>query len=73
MRTTLTIDDDVLRVARSIAAEEGRSMGDVISDLARKGLRPAPAAESQGDFPVFEVSAVVAPLTPEMVDRANQD
>ncbi len=73
MRTTLTIDDDVLRAVRSIASEEGRTMGKVISELARKGLRPEPAPASDGDFPVFEVSSAVEPLTPEMVDRANQD
>ena len=73
MRTTLTIDDDVLRAARSIASEEGTNMGEVISELARRGLRPVPATTSDGEFPEFEVSAAVEPLTPEMVDRANQD
>lgn len=73
MRTTLTIDDDVLRAARSIAAEEGRSMGQVISELARKGLRPDPVSSTEEGFPVFQVSDDAPPLTPEMVERANQD
>ncbi len=73
MRTTLTIDDDVLRAARSIASEEGKNMGEVISELARRGLRPEPVPVSDGEFPEFEVSAEVEPLTPEMVDKANQD
>jgi hypothetical protein len=43
MRTTLTIEDDVLFAAKSLARLEGRSLGEVISDLARQALHtPAP-------------------------------
>lgn len=45
MRTTLTIDDDVLTAARERAARERRSVGAVLSELAREalvGLRPGP-------------------------------
>jgi hypothetical protein len=38
MRTTLDIADDVLAAARDLARAEGKSMGDVISDLARQAL-----------------------------------
>lgn len=38
MRTTLAIDDDVLAAAKHLAEREQRSIGDVISSLARKGL-----------------------------------
>lgn len=55
MRTTLTIDDDVLSAARSIAAESGAALGSVISELARKGLKPSAAIEYRNDFPVFEI------------------
>jgi hypothetical protein len=45
MRTTLTIEDDVLFAAKSLARREGRSVGEVISDLARQALQaPAPDA-----------------------------
>ena len=47
MRTTLAIDDDVLAAARHLAGRERRSVGEVISALARQGLnkgaRAAPA------------------------------
>jgi hypothetical protein len=39
MRTTLAIDDDVLIAAKAIAQQERRSVGDVVSDLARRALR----------------------------------
>ncbi len=41
MRTTLSIDDDVLAAAKEMAATERKSVGEVISALARNGLRPA--------------------------------
>lgn len=48
MRTTLDLDDDVLQAAREHAARERRSLGAVISDLARESLRrPAPAAHAR--------------------------
>lgn len=46
MRTTLTIDDDVLNAAKERAKRERRSVGEVLSELARDGLtRSAPRAE----------------------------
>ncbi len=40
-RTTLTIDDDVLLAAQERAAREKRTVGDVLSELARAGLTGA--------------------------------
>lgn len=45
VRTTLAIDDDVLRAARQIATQQHRTIGEVISELARKSLR-SPSGES---------------------------
>lgn len=39
MRTTLDIEDDVLLAAREHAAREGKSLGAVVSALAREALR----------------------------------
>lgn len=41
MRTTLDIDDDVLRAVRQIAASSGQSIGKAISGLARSALLKA--------------------------------
>ena len=38
VRTTLTIDDDILEAARERADFERKSIGEVLSSLARKGL-----------------------------------
>lgn len=49
MRTTLSIDDDVLRAARQIADSTGKSLGEAISALARAGLgSPEPSTERGG-------------------------
>jgi hypothetical protein len=69
MRTTLELDDDVMAAAREIAAAERRSLGSVISDLARRGLTPA-RIEADADLPVIRVPAGTPAITPEMVRRA---
>ncbi len=38
MRTTLDIDDDVLRAAKELARRERKSAGRVLSELARRGM-----------------------------------
>lgn len=49
MRTTLSIDDDVLQVAKTLAAQQQRTVGEVISDLARQSLdRPKQAGIRNG-------------------------
>jgi hypothetical protein len=69
MRTTLEIDDDVVAAARELAAGERRSLGSVISELARRGLTPA-RVEAEGELPVIRVPPGAPAMTPEMVRRA---
>jgi len=69
VRTTLQLDDDVVAAARELAAGERRSLGSVISELARRGLTPA-RVEVAGDLPVIRVPAGTPPITAEMVRRA---
>jgi hypothetical protein len=73
MRTTLKIDDEILRVARSIASEQNKTIGEVISELARRGLRPSVPSRMRHGFPVFDVSQEAPPLTPEMVRQALEE
>ena len=44
MRTTLDIDDDVLRVAKELARSEKKTAGAVISELTRRALTAPPRA-----------------------------
>ena len=66
MRTTLELDDDVVLAARALAADGRRSLGSVISELARRGLTPG-SVEADGDLPVIRVPAGTPPITPQMV------
>lgn len=54
MRTTLDIDEDVLQAAKEIAAMRRTTAGKILSELARKGLRPEPAtAETRNGVPLL--------------------
>lgn len=72
MRTTLNIDDDVAAAARELASEEHRSLGAVISELARRGLTPA-RVEVAGGLPVIRVPKGTPAITPEMVRRGLEE
>jgi len=69
VRTTLDIDEDVVAAARELAAAERRSLGAVISELARRGLTPA-RVESEDGLPVIRVPSGTPAITPAMVGRA---
>jgi hypothetical protein len=57
MRLTLSVDDDVYEAAKALAQGSGRSLGSVLSDLARKGLQPAEVMRpcGKGEPPTFHV------------------
>jgi hypothetical protein len=73
MRTTLLIEDDVLAVARSLAESEGKTIGQIISELARRGLAPRTQELVDEGFPVFAVKPDAKPITLEMVQRALEE
>ncbi len=76
MRTTLRIDDDVLFAVKERAGREGRSSGEVLSELARAALThsevpEAPEAASFYGFdPLPHRGAVVSN---ELIDRLLED
>jgi hypothetical protein len=74
VRTTLTIDDDVLEAARELASLERRSIGEVVSDLVRRALRPsaAPAATRNGIL-LLPNREGAPPVTMELVNRLRDD
>lgn len=69
MRTTLDIDPDVLQAAREIAATEGKSMGQVLSTLARRGLTPERSPHKvRNGVPLLVRPAGTPPLTMRQVN-----
>jgi hypothetical protein len=69
MRTTVTIDNDVFEAARALAASSGKKLGEVLSHLARRGLKASPEVAKKNRLPVFRVPPS-APVIPS--DRAGE-
>jgi hypothetical protein len=55
MRTTVTLDDDVFEAAKAQAEASGKKLGEVLSELARRGLRAAAATTAKNGLPTFKV------------------
>ncbi|MGB7838262.1 MAG: hypothetical protein WBL40_09140 [Terrimicrobiaceae bacterium] len=68
MRTILSLDDDVLEAARSVSEQRRVPLGVVISELARRGLRPREAkSQVRNGIRLFPSREDGAAVTPEMV------
>jgi hypothetical protein len=74
VRTTVSIDDDLLAATKSIARAKSQSLGRVLSDLARRGLNATPRAEfsEAHGFPVFRVPPGARTITIDDVKK-NED
>lgn len=85
MRTTLDIEDDVLFAAKEIARREKKSLGQIMSGLARRGLAQGPGQSSGQQSQGPRVSARLAPygihplpargglVTNELIDRLRAE
>lgn len=74
MRTTLAIDDDVLAAAKGLAAQQRKTVGEVISDLVRKSLSSrAPGGKLRNGIPLLSVAGDAVPVTPELVKQLQDD
>jgi hypothetical protein len=74
MRTTLTIDDDVLAAAKALADSQHKTTGEVISALARQALQPTPApSRYRNGFLLLEVKPGAVPVTQELVNQLRDD
>ena len=57
MRTTVTLDNDVFEAAQAQAQASGKKLGEVLSQLARRGLRASAQSATRRGLPVFKVPA----------------
>ena len=80
MRTTLDIDDDILSAARELARAEGKTIGEVISKLAREALTtPTVSGLGEADqakldeWPIFPWRGGGRIVTPEMIDKIQAE
>ncbi len=68
VRTTLAIDDDVLSAAKAIARVRNRTVGQVVTELARKSLRPPAASTERNGIPLLPVRNPDAIVTLDIVN-----
>ena len=75
MRTTLVIDDDVLAAAKHLAGREHKSIGEVISMLAREGLSRGDARSRQvrNGVPLLKIRKGGTAVTLELVNRLRDE
>ena len=75
MRTTLNLDPELLSAAKRLAASRSVALGDIISELANKGLEAQSQAERKtsakrkSGFPVFKPAKGAALIGLEDVKR----
>ncbi len=74
MRTTLTIDDDVLVAVKEMAAHQQKSLGEVMSALVRQALVPVrPVCAERNGIPLLSVPSGAAPVMLEMVNQLRDE
>ena len=77
MRTTLDIADDVLQASKERAQREKKTIGEVISDLARRGLTAAQGLPCTKEPKAVYGLRPFAPrggiVTNELIDKLRED
>jgi hypothetical protein len=74
MRTTLSIDDDILAAAKEMAATENKTIGEVISALARHAMKPAPSRRTtRNGVPLLPIRPGAPRVTSELVRQLQEE
>ena len=74
MRTTLTIDDDVLFAAKELADSQRQSIGEVISTLVRRALSPPPSTQKfRNGIPLLQSRGTGTLVTSELIKQLDEE
>ena len=74
MRTTIDIDEDILQAAKELAAVHKKTLGEMVTELIRKGLQPpAPTARVRNGVPLLTHRPGAPPTTMAMVNRLRDE
>jgi hypothetical protein len=73
MRTTLTLDDDILELAARQAKLRGVSLSKTVSDLLRRGLSSPTPSRNKGGIVVFQLPCDSPAVTTEEVRRIESE
>jgi len=72
-RTTLTIDDDALRIAKAHASRHGLTLGESVSELIRKAAGRPLVTDSRNGLQVVHISRRSPKVTTALVDKLSDD
>jgi hypothetical protein len=72
MRTTLTLSDDLIRLARKRAAESHRTFKDIVNEALRLGLSSTGKPPGRGK-PAFDLPVMKGKLMPGVNLHSNSD
>ncbi|TDI48117.1 MAG: antitoxin [Acidobacteria bacterium] len=70
MRTTINIDDDVLELARAVAAARQVSLGAAVSYLVRRGASARMPQGIRNGFHTFAIEPGLLPFGPDEIGEA---
>lgn len=75
MRTTLDLDDDVLQAAKELAALQGKTAGQMVSELVRRALRqpPTPRRAIRNGVPLIRRKAGAPVMTLAQVNELRDE
>jgi hypothetical protein len=74
MRTTLTIDDDVLAAAKEMASRQQKTVGEVISALSRQALQSNVGHRKyRNGVPLLPVQPNATPVTTEFINKLRDE
>lgn len=73
MRTTLSIDDDVLQDVKSYADSRSLSLGKAASDLIRRGLSARTPTKLVNGIPIFDLPPDTPAVSSEHVKKIEAE
>ena len=71
VRTTLTIDDDALKIAKAHALRHRMTLGEAVSELVRQAADPPLATYSRNGFQLVRLSRRSPRVTAALVDKLS--
>ncbi len=73
MRTTLSLDDDVVEELKLYAESRDIGLGKAVSELVRRGLRAPLQTRLLNGFYVVDLPPGTPPVTPEHVHKLQEE
>ena len=73
MRTTVDIEENVLHAAKEIGRQRRKTLGQVLSDLARRSLTRKPPVSKKHGLPLFPVQPDAGIVTLELVNQLRDE